>query len=88
VDPFFNDQPWSQRALCRGEDPELFFAPDGYNEDAKRKYEAEAKAICRGCPVANDCLNFALEHGRVHGVWGGLGEDERMPLHRATPLSH
>lgn len=88
MDPFHDDQPWSKDALCVGEDPELFFSPDGFNESAKRNFEAEAKAICRGCPVTNECLQFALDKGRVHGVWGGLGEDERMPLHRRVPLSH
>lgn len=87
MDPFHDDQPWSKDALCLGEDPEKFFAPDGYSSSAKRVYEMEAKAICRGCPVASQCLQFALDKGRVHGVWGGLGEDERMPLHRKQSLS-
>ena len=87
MDPFHNDQPWSKDSLCLDEDPEIFFTPDGYSESAKRQYEAEAKSICRGCPVANDCLNFALSNNLVYGVWGGLGEDERMPLHRRMPLS-
>jgi hypothetical protein len=45
---------------------------------------AEAKAICAGCQVRRDCLAFALRTHQVHGVWGGLSEQERYPLWPAT----
>jgi len=38
---------------------------------------AEAKAICAGCPVRNECLAFALRTGQVDGIWGGTTTHER-----------
>ena len=42
----------------------------------------EAKAVCRRCPVVDECLRWALESGQDAGVWGGLSEDERRALKR------
>ncbi|RIK16783.1 MAG: WhiB family transcriptional regulator [Acidobacteria bacterium] len=71
---------WRDRAACLDEDPELFF-PIGNTGPALQQIE-EAKAICRTCPVINECLKFALENGQDAGVWGGLSEDERRALKR------
>ena len=38
---------------------------------------AEAKAVCAGCLVRRECLAFALRTRQVHGIWGGLTEEER-----------
>ncbi|MGW7054384.1 WhiB family transcriptional regulator [Streptomyces sp. NPDC054887] len=45
--------------------------------------QAAAKEICGRCPVTRQCLAYALRSGQRSGVWGGLGEQERLPLHRA-----
>ncbi len=37
----------------------------------------DAKAVCAGCPVRSECLDFALRLKVAHGVWGGLSERER-----------
>ena len=71
---------WRHRAACLDEDPELFF-PVGNGEPALEQ-AGEAKAVCRGCAVADTCLRWALETGQDAGVWGGLGEDERRALKR------
>lgn len=71
---------WRTDAACRGEDPELFF-PVGTSGPALTQV-AEAKTICARCPVAGDCLDWALVTGQDHGVWGGLDEDERRALRR------
>jgi hypothetical protein len=42
-----------------------------------------AKTVCRSCPVQFDCLEFALDNDLSLGVYGGLSENERKPLHRA-----
>ncbi len=39
----------------------------------------EAVAICRGCPVKDDCLDESLYPLEI-GVWGGLGERQRRRL--------
>jgi WhiB family redox-sensing transcriptional regulator len=71
---------WRHRAACRDEDPELFF-PIGNTGPALLQIE-QAKAVCRRCPVAEPCINWALETGQDSGVWGGLSEDERRALKR------
>lgn len=71
---------WRHRALCRDEDPELFF-PIGTTGPAERQVD-EAKAVCRRCAVSSDCLNWALDTRQDSGVWGGLSEDERRALKR------
>ena len=73
---------WRDRAACLDEDPELFF-PIGNTGPALQQIE-DAKAICRTCPVIDECLKFALENGQDAGVWGGLSEDERRALKRRT----
>lgn len=74
------DRPWVRRALCMGADPELFF-PDGTGAPALRD-EARAKAICAGCPVRSDCLEWALGVGEAEGIWGGTTPYERRLLRR------
>ncbi|GAB3684674.1 hypothetical protein GCM10027597_34090 [Saccharopolyspora tripterygii] len=71
---------WRHDAVCRDEDPELFF-PVGNSGPAVLQI-AEAKAVCRRCPVASQCLAWALESGQDAGVWGGMSEDERRALKR------
>jgi WhiB family redox-sensing transcriptional regulator len=68
------------RALCRDEDPELFF-PIGTTGPAATQV-AEAKQVCRRCSVVEDCLDWALETGQDAGVWGATSEDERRLLTR------
>jgi WhiB family transcriptional regulator, redox-sensing transcriptional regulator len=71
---------WRHRAACRDEDPELFF-PVGTSGPALLQI-AEAKAVCRRCPVNSECLDWALASGQDAGVWGGMSEDERRALKR------
>ncbi|MEV7682658.1 WhiB family transcriptional regulator [Streptomyces sp. NPDC088341] len=73
---------WRHNAICREEDPELFF-PVGNTGPALLQIE-EAKAVCRRCPVMEQCLQWALEVGQNEGVWGGLSEEERRALKRRT----
>ena len=75
-------QDWRDRAACRGEDPELFFpAGDGSGVTATRK----ARAICAGCPVKDQCLQFALASPERFGTWAGLTEGERDNMRPAAP---
>jgi len=69
---------WTDAAACRTEDPDLFH-PDG---SAGLRVIEEAKAVCRRCPVADACLQDALDSGQG-GIRGGLTEAERASLQRA-----
>lgn len=72
------EEPWRERAACRGEDPDLFFPERGERPTA-------AQAICRGCPVRAECLEHADTYeasGQEHGVWGGLSATDRRSLVR------
>lgn len=71
---------WSQGAVCRQVDPDLFY-PEG-ERGATAFLIEEAKGYCRTCPVMHECLEDALERGEPHGVWGGLDENERRALRR------
>jgi WhiB family redox-sensing transcriptional regulator len=77
---------WRHRAACKREDPELFY-PVGTSGAALPRI-AEAKSVCRRCPVAADCLDFALSSGQDSGVWGGMSEDERRALKRRKARDH
>ena len=69
---------WQHRARCRGSDETYpWFGAENERQPQKGEREAEAKAICRACPVRSECLNYALTSGQKWGTWGGLNEDER-----------
>ena len=61
-------------------DPDLFF-PISQSGPASAQM-ARAKAICARCMVQDDCLRYALAADPVHGVWGGMSEEERRRLRR------
>lgn len=72
---------WELDARCRGEEDALFFGPNRFEPKRERlAREQAAKAICAGCPVVAECRDFALRHGEMYGVWGGLGEGDRRVL--------
>ncbi len=74
------DKSWQSRANCMGVDPDLFFPERG----ASTK---EAKEVCRGCVVRDDCLEFALRNSEKFGIWGGMSERERRRVRRQRALS-
>lgn len=73
---------WRNRSACLDQEPELFF-PIGSSGPA-RLQEAQAKAVCRRCEVAETCLSWAIDSGQDAGVWGALSEDERRSLKRRS----
>lgn len=73
---------WTDSAACRGSgiDPELFF-PVSETGTAHRQV-AQAKAVCARCPVARQCLDWAVRTGEPEGIWGGTTPGERRRLRR------
>lgn len=70
-----DDPQWQEKALCAQTDPEAFFPEKGGST-------REAKRICMGCEVRDQCLEYALAHDERFGIWGGLSERERRRLKR------
>ena len=81
----WDSEGWRLRAACGHTDPDLFF-PVGSTGDAVAHIE-EAKAVCRSCPVREQCLQFAFETNQEAGIWGGTDEDERRRLRRVWRAS-
>src|SRR5688572_11954482 len=76
------EQEWRKRSLCRGRDTEMFFVTDEEHPTRHRTpEEAAAIAVCNRCPVAGNCLNWALATGEK-GIWGGTTTRERRLLKR------
>ena len=70
---------WSDLGACRGADPGLFFIERGGST-------AEAKRVCRGCSVREECLEWAVTTNERFGVWGGKSEKERRAERRRREL--
>jgi len=60
----------------------LFFGPEGERKQQREQREHAAKAICARCPARVECLEYALTTPEKYGVWGGMGEDERVTERR------
>ena len=41
-----------------------------------------AQAFCQNCPVKMPCLEYAIQHNILHGVWGGLATNARIRIKR------
>ena len=56
-------------ASCKGKTNLMF-----PKEHKDITYIAQARAICKACPVQKKCLEYALEFppADMHGVWAGL----------------
>lgn len=68
---------WRTKASCRGR-VDLDFV------DPSAEQLVECRALCTGCPVAEQCLAEALDNGEAWGIWGGLNTDEREQLAEQT----
>ncbi len=60
---------WHTQAACRNEDPELFYV---------RVLAPEAKEVCGGCPVREQCLEAFRDD--AWAVAGGYTAAERRHL--------
>ena len=66
---------WREKALCKKYKDIDFFSED---IGAIRK----SISICNRCPVIAECLHYAITKEEVFGVWGGISQRNRRPLHR------
>src|SRR6202035_1657831 len=63
------EEAWRVRPACSTINPDLFF-PVGVTGPAVGQIAA-AKAVCAGCDVRAECLEFAIASNQEYGVWGG-----------------
>jgi len=66
---------WRDLASCAEADPDAFFPEKG---GSTRK----ARQVCAACPVAAQCLDYALEREEPFGIWGGMTASQRRQLLR------
>lgn len=76
------DMDWQRDAECgkteHRDKIEYFFS-----KEPTEKYEA--KNLCFSCPVRQQCLQWALEHRQINGIWGGRDE---MEIRRALSVTY
>ena len=70
--------PWREAASCLDVPEDVTFFPDKEDVGAI----AKAKAICATCPVADECLSWAIDTNQAEGVWGGHTAKERRAFRR------
>ena len=78
-------EPWMKDGACRRiarEDAMRLFFPQ------KGELATTAKRICEGCPVKEECLDYALQLGEtLTGIWGGTAQKERSKMRRLRRVS-
>ncbi|WP_181779073.1 WhiB family transcriptional regulator [Pseudonocardia pini] len=61
-------------------DNSLFFHPERERGLERQARELQAKQVCRGCPVIEQCRRWALAAREPYGVWGGLSVADRAVI--------
>jgi WhiB family redox-sensing transcriptional regulator len=83
--PLLRTEDWMAEAACAGKGPDLFHPEVDHRRLGQGGFTAEeaaAKAVCAGCPVAEECLDYATRLYIGVGVWGGLTGQERRRMRR------
>jgi WhiB family redox-sensing transcriptional regulator len=82
------DRSWIEHAACSGMDIRVFFPePSTPGRPLTADVEAaaaQAKAVCRRCPVRDACLADAIRN-HDQGIRGGLTYYQRHQPNRTTP---
>lgn len=74
--------PWMERGQCAPADKHY---PEGEGSRAEAHNNAiDAKEACLVCPVADQCVAFALQGRETYGIWGGYNMRNPGERRRAT----
>jgi WhiB family transcriptional regulator, redox-sensing transcriptional regulator len=65
--------------VCAQVDPELFF-PDSSAEIQVNL--RTVKPLCKSCEFQEACLEYALKHPELQGIWAGTTDNERRLIRR------
>lgn len=74
---FFDPGPWTEGALCKQTDPDIFFPEKGERNTV-------ARAICGRCEVREECLEYIdrieadVPEYDIHGIYAGMSRAERL----------
>jgi hypothetical protein len=72
---------WREFGACASHNaPDIWYSTGGSNEG--RAEQREAQAICYGCPVIQQCGQWALETQEPWGTWGGMTDAQRRRVLR------
>ena len=69
------DFSWQKNAACTDHEPDLFYLEHG------KKTSAKVVALCKKCPVNNECLTHALKY-EEYGYWAGTTHKKRVEIRR------
>lgn len=75
-------------AVLTSQAPPCTTDPDAWFSDEAAE-QAHARALCGGCPIADTCLDGAIQRQEAHGIFGGLDPVERNAVARlrGAPLA-
>lgn len=71
---------WQTAGACLSADPDIFYPVSG--SGASLAQINEARRICGRCSVRRECLDFAIQTGEAHGIWGGTTPEDRTRARR------
>lgn len=98
VEPFADADGWKLQQLveetadrnCIGVPVDVFF-PTVEENGAKPDRQVERdriEGVCRGCPVADECLAGGVLRGERYGGWGGVAQPDFQELGRFWRQKH
>ena len=75
---------WHREAACKGRTDTFYrpIGPDGSVPKGSTWTPLAAQRICAVCPVARECLDYAIEGTELVGIWAGAGGDILRGLRR------
>lgn len=74
---------WHEQAACRAvpDADDIFFGVDDLERPAlPPRATARARSYCAACPVAVECLTWALSEDERYGIWGGTTGRQRSVM--------
>ena len=73
------DRSWVAQAHCKGMDPQMFFLE--HNENGANYVKLKnARIVCGGCPVRQECFKYAMDNWEPAGIWAGTTPMDRRKM--------
>lgn len=66
---------WMKDAGCKEKSEADFFPESRYTKKSQLAYQ-----ICARCNVKTECLNYAVDHPELIGIWGGTSHRQRRQI--------